>query len=333
MSDYTDKAWEDIRAYEQKVVKPIFQNATLKQSGFIVSPDRPVKGFNAHFSSRNLFQGTIYQYDGDGLFLHFTSLPILSTILKAGFIRMSDFNCLTDRSEINFASQNFKKSTITEEIEIEKDKMFCLSACESKQEVVLDTHMWEHYADKGHGCSIEFKFTSLHIANMSFGKMQYGKRKMKPLKGIEALMQNFVSSNDGFKVIDPIKFLTPIFAFHKDVKFQNENEVRLFYYQDGSFGNEGPHLNEFRDFYKNDQVCNFIRIYLKGKNTNGSYPGLPNETTLELSPQIEISRIILGPRVDKLYDVISQILNLKNEVNQDFEIWRWDGNQPAYKIG
>lgn len=332
MTDFIDKAWEKIGAYKQKVIKPILPNASLSQSGMFCNPDRPVLGFNAHLSSRDLFKGTEYEYDGDGLFLHFTSLPILSTILKAGFIRMSDFNCLTDRSEINFASQNFKKSTITEEIESEKDKMFCLSACESKQEVILNTHMWEYYADKGHGCSIEYKFTSTSIAKMSFGRIQYGKRKLKPLMDIEALMQNFASSNDGFKVIDPIKFLTPIFSFHKDIKFKKENEVRLFYYQDGGIGNDGPHLNQYKDFYKRDQVRNFIKIYLSGKNKYVPFPGLDDETALKVSPQIEITKVIIGPKVENIFETIHQLLKFKEEEKQEFEIWRVTQKSEYFKV-
>lgn len=322
MTEHTDKAWQTIKDYEKKVIKPVFPNATLKQSGMFCDPERPVLNFSAHLSSRELFQGTIYEYNGDGLFLHFTSLPVLSTIIKTGFLRMSDFNCLSDKSEISFASQHFKKSRTIENLEREKEKMFCLSACESKQEVILDTHMWEHYADKGRGCSIEYKFTSPNIANMSFGRIQYGKRKLKPLKDIDALMQNFALSHDGFKVIDPIKFLTPIFAFHKDIKFKKENEVRLFYNQDGGIGNGGPHLNQYKDFYKRDQGRNFIKFFLSGKNEYEPCPGFDVETVLSVSPQIEITKVILGPKVRNMYKVVQLIVNLRKDHDQDFEIWK-----------
>jgi hypothetical protein len=332
MTDFTDKAWQDTYEFKQKVITPIFPNASLSQSGFFCNPDLPIRAFSAHLSSRNLFEGTSYEYNGNGIFLHFTSLPILSTILKSGFIRMSDFNCLTDKSEINFARQHFKKIPNNEGIESEKEKMFCLSACESNQEVVLDAHMWEHYADKGHGCSIEYKFTSPRIANMSFGKIQYGKRKLKPLKDIDTLMQIFALSNNGFKVIDPMKFLAPIFAFHKDVKFQKENEVRLFYYQDGSIFNDKPHLNQYKDFYKQDQVRNFIKIYLSGKNKYVPYPGLDDEAALGVSPQIEITKVIIGPNVENVLETIDQLLMFKEEEKQEFEIWRVTQKSEYFKL-
>jgi hypothetical protein len=210
--------------------------------------------------------------------------------------------------------------------------MFCLSACESKHEVVLDAHMWEHYADKGHGCSIEYKFTSSSIANMSLGRIQYGKRKLKLLKDIDALMQNFALSNDGFKVIDPIKFLTPIFAYHKDIKFQNEKEVRLFYYQDGSIFNDKPHLNQYCDFYKGEQVRNFVKIYLSGKNKYVPYPGLDDDAALNVSPQIEITKVIIGPKVENIVEVIDQLLLLRAEEKQEFEIWRVTKKSEFFKM-
>ena len=322
MTEHTDKAWQTIKDYEKKVIKPVFPNATLKQSGMFCDPERPVLNFSAHLSSRELFQGTIYEYDGDGLFLHFTSLPLLSTILKSGFLRMSDFNCLTDKSEIKFASQHFKTSQTQEAIKSEKEKMFCLSACESKDEVLKNPYMWKHYAYHGSGCSIEYKFTSPCITNMSLGRIQYGKRNLKPLKDIYALMHNFAKSNNGFKIIDPIKFLTPVFGYHKDIKFQNEKEVRLFYYQDGSIFNNKPHPNQYSDFYKGDQVRNFVKIYLNGKNKYVPYLGLDDETALSVSPQIEITKVILGPKVRNMYKVVQLIVNFRKDHDQDFEIWK-----------
>lgn len=331
MSDYTDKAWEDIRSYEKKVVQPIFPNAHLKQSEIFCNPDRPVRGFSGFLSTRNLFKDTIYEYDGNGLFLHFTSLPILSTILKSGFIRMSDFNCLSDKSEINFASKNIKISS-NEDSRFEKDKMFCLSACESKLDVIKNPYMWKQYACDGTGCSIEYKFTSSEIFNMTFGKIQYGKWKLKPLRDIKLLIEDFAIENNGFKINYFENFLTTIFAFHKDIKYKNENEIRLFYFQDGSLGNDKPHLNQFTDFYKRDEVREFIRIYLKGKNKFVPFKGIDDENSLSISPQIEIKRIILGPNVRNLVDVMKLIVSLRKEHHQDFEIWKINDRLDFYKI-
>lgn len=332
MSEFTDQAWNRIKKYEQDVIKVVFPNARFSQTQLFCNPDIPVKSFEGHFSSSDLFMGTPYQNSGDGMFLHFTSLPVLSQILNSGFLRMSEFNCLNDESEILFAQEVISSKTNSNKLKTEKSKMFSLSACESKPEIILDSHMWSEYGDDGKGCVLEYKYTSPKIFKMSFGKIQYGKRDLKPLKEIVGLVNSFAKKNEGFKINNLTELLTPIFAFHKDIKFQKEKEIRLFYYQDGSLRNDGPHINQYKDIYKNNQCRNFIKIYLKGKNQYVPYPGLPNEKALGVSPQIEITKIILGPNVKNEFDTIQQINRLKILAKQDFEIWNVNNKIDLIKI-
>lgn len=319
--DHIEKARRTIAEYKTKVIKPLFPNAQFAESRLFCNPDRPVSGFNGFLSTSDLFKNSIYECPGDGLFLHFTSFPVLSTILKTGFIRMSDFNCLSDKLEINFASKNINLSSKQEDNKFGKHKMFCLSACDSKHEVITDPYMWEKYADNGAGCSIEYKFTSPEIYKMSFGRILYGKRDLKPLKDIKRLMENFSLENNGFKVNSFESFLTRIFAFHKDIKYKKENEVRLFHFQDGGMSSNARHINQYPDFYKNNEVREFIRIYLSGKNKHVPCKGLDDETALGISPQIEITRVIIGPNVKNILDVRELIIKLRDQEKQNFEIW------------
>lgn len=320
-------AREKIRQIEEDEIKKIFPNATFSESSFLGSPNKQVNSFQAYLSSENLFKDTPYENDGTSNFLHFTSLPALSQILNSGFIRMSDFECLSDKTEIDFAKNFYFSNDDSFKQTANKSRMFCLSACEYSNDTILNNHMWQVYADKGKGCAIEYKFSSNDIFNMSFGKIQYGKKKITILKTLRTKLEQFSKNNEGFSINNLSDFLTPIFAFHKDIKFKKENEIRLFYFQNGAMTNKKDHLNQYSDFYKSDQVRNFIKIYLKGKNPyqQENYP--ENVDVLKLSPQIEISRIFLGPDIANIYKVIEKLKQLKKQLNLDFEVWRVSKNE------
>ena len=99
--------WKLIDTYEREILQVFFPFAKFKSREFATSNDLRATTFKAIISSEGLFENTKYKFNPDSHFIHFTSLPVLSQILKSGFLRMSDFNCLSDKSELHFASSIF----------------------------------------------------------------------------------------------------------------------------------------------------------------------------------------------------------------------------------
>ena len=328
-----DQGFKKIYRYKKDVLNAFFPKARFKQSMIFANPEIVPTSFKGYISSDKLFDKTVYKYDGDGLFLHFTSFPVLSIILNSGYLRMSEFNCLDDKTELSFASKVLTQSNdkISNQIDKHKHKIFCLSACISNESTLKNEYMWTKYANQAKGCIIEYTFSSMDLYNFNFGKIQYGKIKLKPLADLKEASDKFDKFHQ-FKVQDLPLFLIRISAFHKATKFKKENEIRLLFFKDGSIGSDGNHLHEYQDFYKDSRVRSFIKIYLKGKNPHIPQPTINEKTALRFSPQIEIKRIILGPKVENIVETIIHIESLRNSSSQDFEIWRLNEKYELQKI-
>jgi hypothetical protein len=307
-----------INTYETKILQAFFPFAKFKSTEFTTSNDLRATNFKALISSEGLFENTNYKFNPNTQFIHFTSLPSLSQILQSGFLRMSDFNCLSDKSELHFASSIFSNCE-NKKVKEAKSNIFCLSACLSSSEILNSQHMWNDYANDGMGCAIEYKFTSTKIHNMIFGKVLYGKEKLKDLRKLKKLSDKFEMEHN-LKVTDLPMLLLKVSAFHKKVKFQSENEVRLLFLNDGFFSNEFIHRNHYEDLYKDQQVRNFIRLPIAGKNTYVSEDTINLEKELGFSPQIEISRVIIGPNNPEPLEVAKLLKQLKEKLEYNFEI-------------
>jgi hypothetical protein len=333
MNDIMETGFDKIHLFEKMVLKKVFSSTRLKQSTIFGSPDIEPRSFDGHLSTNNLFSSTNYEYTGDGLFVHFTTLSALSLIIKNGFLRMSEFNCLSDKTELLFASEIFGVDFIRHinNLEEERSNMFCLSACKSTADTMNNQYMWDNYASHGRGCAIEYKFSQMDIFNMFLGEIQYGKRKLGSLMKIKTLAETF-QNEFNFTVSKLPLFLLKVLAFHKDIKFKQENEVRLMFHRDGSIGNNSPHISEYRDFYTDNSVRNFIKLHLLGSNPHLPHPQLDEETVLRLSPQIEISRIIIGPNNHDLLETIHQLSILRKQNNLNFEIWNRNTKGDLKKI-
>lgn len=328
-----EKVFDKIIEFENNVLRAGFPEARLKSSSVFGQWEGIPCSFDGLISADGLFNGTSYQYSGENLLLHFTTFPVLSMIINSGFLRMSDFNCLDDINELMFASKAIWGDRKVEHLKEEKSKIFSLSACESNINTQQNRFLWKKYSSNGRGCAIEYKFSSLDIHNFNIGQIQYGKNKLKRIKNINKKALLFAKNNGELQINDFPSFLIRISSFHKDIKYKNEQEVRLLYYCDGGIGSDRPHLNEYRDFYKDHQVRNFIKIYLKGKNKFLPNNKLTEKEVLKNSPQIEIQRIFIGPDVSNIQETFCHLDFIRQENNQSFEIWRWDGKQSPYKIG
>jgi hypothetical protein len=318
MNDLSDKTFELIAAYNKEVLHKCFPFAKFKEAGSMTSNNIPPQTFNAVISNEGLFENTDYKFNPDTHFIHFTSLPVLSQILKSGFLRMSDFNCLSDKSELHFASNIFSGGQ-NKKIEEAKSNIFCLSACLSSPEILNDQHMWSQYASNGIGCAIEYKFVTANIHNMVFGKILYGKQSLKSLRKQKKLDEQFKNKYN-FEVTDLPMLLLKVSAFHKKIKYKNEQEVRLLFYNESNYPKHFIHRTHYQDFYSDQQVRNFIKLYIKGKNAKNPESHNDYEKNLKYEPEVEISRVIIGPNNPKPFEVAQLLHQFKIEQGFNFEI-------------
>jgi hypothetical protein len=89
---------------------------------------------------------------------------------------------------------------------------------------------------------------------------------------------------------------------------------------DGFFSKEFIHRNHYEDLYKDQQVRNFIRLPIARKNTSVYEDTINLEKELGFSPQIEISRVIIGPNNPKPFEVAKLLHQFKKEKEYNFEI-------------
>ncbi len=319
MNDTDNKTRELIKLYKKDVLRQLFPLAKFSLTSTTSSNNLPTRSFNALISICGLFDKTNYEINPNTEFFHFTSLPALSQILQSGFLRMSDFNCLSDKSELHFASQVFDNCT-DEMVKEKKSKILSLSACLSTAEILNNEHMWNQYASKGMGCAIQYKFVSTNIHNMVFGKILYGKRDLKNLRKLKKLNEKFKKEHD-FEVADLPMLLLKVSAFHKNIMYKNEQEVRLLFYNESDYPKDFVHRNYYKDFYSDQQVRNFIKLYIKGKNPHlpVSHPKYENDLIYE--PEIEISRVIIGPNCSDILNTADHIKKIQTTQNINFDFW------------
>ncbi len=315
MKDKLDQILDNVFLFQKKVLNSEFPNAKLRESIVRSSENRLPVQFDGEISTYNIFDDTKYEVKGNPSFIHFTSLGTFNQIIKGGFLRMSDINCLSDKTELLFSSELITQLSEKQRLKIinEKPKIFSLSACLSKATTLLNEYMWNQYASGGSGCAIEYQFNEMDIHRMIFGKVQYGKVALKPLRRIVKNDEDFKNEYN-LSIEDLPFFLLKISAFHKNIKFKQEDEVRLLFHQDKTVEFNSLSNYEYKDFYSDNEVRNFIKIPLLNKKY------LNNNNPINL-PSIKISRVIIGHNNPDPDATISQLLEIIKETKISFEIW------------
>jgi hypothetical protein len=336
LDDKTNSALNKANQYEREVLKNVFPHAHFSQSSVLGSAEREIKSFDGNISTGHLFQDTPYEFNGKNELLHFTSLNSLIQILRNGYFRMSDFNCLDDEEELNYSLKQLKDLKLDhDQIEEIKENLFCFSACESNDKTILNHFMWEVYADKGKGCAIEYKLTKNNPYQFLNGIVRYGENEFDELNTVLKLSEKFKDENNGFHAQDLPRLLTNILIFHKSKSYDIEDEVRMVYHRDGGLAKSvvNPHI--YRDLYKNQKIRRFLKLFLKGKHPYISNDQIETDRILDIYPQIEINRIILGAKIkpDRIFDLIELLDELRKENDYDFEIWKMDIEKQTRRIG
>lgn len=179
------------------------------------------------FIYKNLFENTKYETAKQSLLCHFTSLQGLSSILKNGYLRLSEFSHFSDLNELNFGASIFDNIFLSTEklnnlVKNQKQNSFALSACMSNDEVIRNSYMWEVYGNSSKGAIIEFEIQNTTVESLLYGKIQYGDKGLKPLKNIFILAKEFHNEHKFFPTNFPID-IKELLAFHKEKKYEDEN--------------------------------------------------------------------------------------------------------------
>ena len=330
-----NNSWEDAGSLRSKflkeVIKPLLPNARYKytlQSGDFNTTSN---NFNGALSSDDIFKDSDYEYREEERFIHFTSLQNLDSILKSGYIRMSNLANLSDESELNFASsvfENIKDIRLTNDLNNdEKKQLFCLSVCQNKIETITNTSMWNEYANKGSGVIIDLSLSSLKSNRFSIGHIKYGKKELHRIEELKNRLISFSKEKD-FAPNNAVNMISILLSFHKKLKYHSEQELRvLFTDKDLEFVKTKYPTIDTTINHKNE-VVSFNKIFLEGRNSFGK----SNEN---LYPEIKINRIILGYNLtyEKKENAISHLNSLKNEYdNLNFEIYHMNEDLELFKI-
>jgi hypothetical protein len=333
-------AEENIRRFEREVIQSVLPHAELTTSIMIGSPRETPNSFEGRISTFDIFKDTDYEYNGNGKFIHFTSLQSLKAILDFGYLRMSDFGNLADKSELNYGAEVFQDNPIfnlkNNQFKNIIENVFCLSACESTDSTQKDIFIWEVYANKGKGVFIEYVFTQPNPSNFIFGKIQYGIEKLAPLKALKSAYEKFTSEN-GFYLQKFIESIVELQAFHKSKKYQAENEVRVFY------NVKSPLIpNEYgieKDINDRNEIRSFKKIPLKGRQDSSidienAIKVHGEELTFQTFPQIEIKRIMLGYNLsmEQKNDIRKLLWEIRMQHNYEYEIWTINEELEMWRI-
>lgn len=248
----------------------------------------------------NLFNESVYETNVNQL-SHFTSLQGLISILKGGFLRLSEMSHLNDNNELHFGANVFKsekldKVKLDDIIKSHKENCFTLSTCISSTEINTNSFMWETYGNKGHGSIIEFEIVFKEYQSVLLGKIQYGNEELEPLKDINKLAETFYKNNNFKPTNFPID-VVELLAFHKGKKYTDENEVRLFIKLDKSNDGGHDHLATYQDITNTNDVKWFFRLFLEGRKDILEKEGIEKELIddyFDFYPTIKIKRILLG---------------------------------------
>jgi hypothetical protein len=330
-----NNSWEDAGSlrskFLQEVIKPLLPNARYKYTLQAGDFNTTSNNFNGALSSDNIFKDSDYEYIGEERFIHFTSLQSLESILKSGYMRMSGLANLSDESELNFASSVFESIKNirfnNDLINAEKKQLFCLSVCQNKIETIMNTSMWNEYANKGSGVIIDLSLSSLKSNRFSIGHIKYGEKERHRIEELRNRLISFSEKKD-FAPNNAVNMISILLSFHKKSKYQSEQELRVLFADKGLEFVKTKYPTIDTTINHKNEVVSFNKIFLEGRNSFGK----SNES---LYPEIKINRIILGYNLtyEKKENAISHLNSLKNEYdNLNFEIYHMNEDLELFKI-
>ncbi|MDP3352201.1 MAG: hypothetical protein Q8S44_00485 [Flavobacteriaceae bacterium] len=321
-NDSWEKARGKIEKFKTEVINLVFPNARFASSSMFGSPEQAPNSFKPKLSTGELLKGTDYEYDGDGKYIHFTSLIGLKLILESGFLRMSEFGNLIDEKEILYAASVFEGNPLfkfdQKKLKHSKENLFCLSLCQSNDSTKHNRLMWEVYGDKGKGAIIELEINKQDPYSFLLGKIQYGEEALKPIKRLKSLAEEFSKTHDGFFPNNFMEFILEMQSFHKVKIFESEEEIRFLMKEDKGRYESHNQKTIYKDINSNQEVKYFNKLYLKERYPFQDLINPENKINiLDTFPQILIRNIILGYNISNQNKV--NLMFFLNDIKEQYK--------------
>ncbi len=235
--------------------------------------------YNCSLSSKAIFDIAPDYFPNTRSIIHFTSLPVLHSILNDIELRLYSMVTMNDSNEFSLVAKEFGYNEF--QLELYKKQTYLMSFCNSdlinSNDILL---MWKLYGHGGNGCLIEFEidYNSLHYDFINFANVIYTKPDYS----------DFFKANEEFEVKNKLntelKELIRIPAcFHKKPIYKHEKEIRLVLTE----GHKELPQNTIKNsssykygFTANGNISNYYKLPLYSNNT--------------FIPRISIKRIQLG---------------------------------------
>ncbi len=310
--------------FEKEVFKEVLPYSTFLNG---INREGNVGGFNYD----NLFKSTNYEVPLNQSFIHFTTLQSLTSILNNGYFRFSEFNNFEDKDEIHYAKSVFDNDESLkanqQKIDDEKECCFAFSACIASEHTSKNTFMWANYANKGQGVCIQFKLNYNKTCHFLLGKMQYGKKELKPIIKLKELAQSFYNKNNDFRYSQfPLRILE-LLAFHKYEQYREESEVRMLFKVEKQKYEDHNHEAIYKDINQTYDVRYFFKTFLTERKSVLGIESIEifNEY-FEHYHTFEIEKITLGNNIsdEQKHSIVQLLKLLKIKYQYNFDIFRLD---------
>lgn len=304
---------EKVAEFENTCLKPFFPHCRPASVSAFGAGDVKKFGY-AHIElsdDHNHIKGTPYEYKKPYLFLHYTSLNSLFSILKEGKIRMYNLQSMDDKHELNYAVDKLELKYRDEwEREWMNDGYYALSMVERDVETSKKSlDLWRRYGNDGKGVAIEFKFATRYRWEWNsfyLSKVLYGDSEFDFLLRWRNSIKKF-EKETGFQIQGQNKMLHQLKAYHKRYPYHTEKEVRLIYSLQGLTTINETKLQKSKKSYERihpdasrfSSPTDYFELELDYQK-NRSFPNfsrVEEKFIKRIYPQVSISKIIFGYRI------------------------------------
>lgn len=301
-----DKRYIEIDKYEREFWELIETSFDIKLEGMSSSASSDMNGpinFKARISTKNRnLLGTRYFYSSNKKVIHFTSLPILFSIINENALRLYNLHNSNDKNEYSYAAEKLKdiykiqgrdNEKINGSINITKEYSFILSS--TSHEAIKKKSFWQNYGDNGKGVAIEFEIINPveEWEYFYFSKVHYD--KLSDFKNLTKEWEKIQIKNPHlFYEIDLNQFL----SLHKSHDWSEEVEIRILtLYPDlHSIPFEEQIYRDFKSAKPHSKI-KYFKLPLCDKNGNFIEKSLNGRKEIfwSIIPRIRISNIYWGP--------------------------------------
>lgn len=231
--------------------------------------------------------------------LHWSSLPVLFSILNEKTLRLYDLDSSEDESELRYSGELLGLNP--NQIDNAKKKFYSMSFCEKSE--LHNEYMWQNYGGNYEKVVIEFDVVNNSASwnNFMISPIFYHppEQMVSFLKEVDERITKF---NNSFYMD-----MSRVIGFHKKKSFNHENELRLAtYFPIKDLYNDGVHIHpDSRLKEGRNRIVYSIKLplwidYSHLKHNSGySFAGKyykNEEEFFEDKPKIKISNVYFGEK-------------------------------------